>query len=98
VTSINRVPVRLTEERLAHINTNHPELADMTEFIAMTVEKPDAVYAGVGGELLAVKTDVALNKSMVVVYKEVSETDGFIITAFITSKISSISRRSQIWP
>jgi len=64
----------------------------------MTIENPDSVHAGVRGELSAVKTNVALNMSIVVIYKEVSETDGFIITAFITSKINSITRRPQLWP
>ena len=73
-------------------------MAGKTELIAVTVENPDSVHASVRGELLAVKTNVALNMSIIVIYREVSETDGFIITAFITSKISSISRRPQLWP
>jgi len=36
-------------------------------------------------------------KHLVVVYREI-ENDGFIITAFITSKIESLNRRNQIWP
>jgi len=36
-------------------------------------------------------------KHLVVVYRE-SGNDGFIITAFLTRKLSSLERRKQIWP
>ena len=51
---------------------------------------------GVKGELLAVQK-IHTGKHLVVVYR-IIENDGFIITAFITSKTKSLNRRNQIWP
>ena len=61
-----------------------------------TVSNPSRILEGKNGELLAVKEIVA-GKYFVVVYKEI-EDDGFIITAFMTSKTGSLDRRNQVWP
>lgn len=61
-----------------------------------TIEDPDAVYEGNSGELLAVK-DVQIDKYIVVVYKEVSEKDGFVITAFLSSRKKQLERRTKLW-
>ena len=37
------------------------------------------------------------DKHLVVVYREL-ENDGFIITAFLMSKIKALNRRTQLWP
>ena len=50
----------------------------------------------VKGELLTVQK-IHTSKHLVVVYREI-ENDGFIITAFITSKRKSPNRRNQLWP
>jgi len=34
----------------------------------------------------------------VVVYREKTEKDGFLITAFLTKKIKQVQRRPQVWP
>ena len=52
--------------------------------------------AGGAGELLAVR-EISPGMNLVVVYREL-EDDGFIITAFVTSKMRSLNRRNQIWP
>jgi hypothetical protein len=44
------------------------------------------ILAGNKGELLAVRYINQLKKYLVVVYRETSKYDGFIITSFITSK------------
>ena len=61
-----------------------------------TIEDPDAVYEGNSGKLLAVK-DVQIDKYIVVVYKEVSEKDGFVITAFLSSRKKQLERRTKLW-
>ncbi len=62
-----------------------------------TVSSPDAVYAGKSGECIALKR-IATNKSIVVVYKEISSEDGFVITAFLTSREKQFERRVRLWP
>ncbi len=54
------------------------------------------VVAGRAGELLAIR-EIELAKWFVVVYREV-DSDGFIITAYSTSRTASLGRRRQVWP
>ena len=96
VLSKNNVSIRLTDERWTHIVEEHCELAGMRLEIMETVSCPLRILAGGAGELLAVR-EVSPGKSLVVVYREF-EDDGFIITAFITSKTKSLNRRDQKWP
>ena len=96
VLSKNNVPIRLTDERWAHIVEEHCELAGMRLEVLETVETPSRILAGGEGELLAVR-EIVTGKYFVVVYREL-ENDGFIITAFITSKTKSLNRRNQLWP
>jgi hypothetical protein len=35
---------------------------------------------------------------MVVVYKEIRQEDGFVITAFLTRRAKQIERRTKLWP
>lgn len=95
-TSKNGLPIRLPDERWAHIMEEHAELAELREQIIATVAEPERILAGGDGELLAVK-ELVEGKWIVVVYKEL-EADGFIITAFLTRRERSLSKRSQLWP
>ena len=65
--------------------------------ILETVENPEAIYEGKTGELLAVK-ELENGKYIVVVYRELSSEDGFIITAFLTRRKRQLERRRKIWP
>ena len=94
--SKNGVPIRLTDERWAHITEEHSELAGLQPEIVETVANPTAIFAGNQGELLAVR-EVEPGKYLVVVYRE-SQRDGFIITAFLTRKGHTLRRRQQLWP
>jgi len=96
VLSQNSIPVRLNDERWAHITEEHCELAGLREEVLETINSPEKIYAGKHGELLAVR-EISEGKHLVVVYRE-SDNDGFIITAFLTRKLSSLERRKQIWP
>lgn len=91
------VPIRLTDERWLHIVEEHSELAGLLESVLDTVENADAVYEGAGGEMFAAKR-VNDGKHLVVVYRETSQTDGFIITAFLTRRTSYLERRRRVWP
>jgi hypothetical protein len=96
VYSKNGIPIRLTDERWAHITAEHGELMGLRPEIVATVASPTAIFAGNQGELLATR-EVEPGKYLVVVYRESPE-DGFIITAFLTRKVHTLRRRQQLWP
>jgi len=95
--SKNGVPIRLSLERWFHITEEHSEMAGLYFDILETVENPEAIYEGKTGELLAVK-ELENGKYIVVVYRELSSEDGFIITAFLTRRKRQLERRRKIWP
>jgi len=79
--SVNGVPIRLTYERWYHIIENHDELASYFYGVLETLEEPALVLRGNKGSLKAT-TNLGKNKWFVVIYKEVSKKDGFVITAY----------------
>ncbi len=97
VQSKNGVPIRLTEERWLHITEEHSEMAGYYFEVLETVHEPEAIYEGKSEELLAIK-EIESGKYLVVVYKEVSKEDGFVITAFLTRRIKQLERRAKLWP
>jgi hypothetical protein len=56
----------------------------------------DAVYEGKYGELIGMK-EIQKGEYIVVIYKEVNEKDGFVITSFITKKKKQFERRKKLW-
>ena len=94
--SKNGIPIRLTDERWAHITEEHGELTGLRSTVLETVSHPDRVLLGGDGELLAVR-EIEVGKHLVVVYRE-QDNDGFIITAFLTRRIRSLEKRRQVWP
>jgi hypothetical protein len=95
VVSKDGLPIRLTDERWAHIIEEHAELAGMRQDVLATIDSPDRILAGSAGEKLALK-ELELGKHLVVVYREV-QTDGFVITAFLTRRARSLERREVLW-
>lgn len=93
VNSVHGVPIRLTAERWQHIVDAHDEMAGYYDDCLQAVERPDLVLSGTGGSLKAVK-GYGRNRYMVVVYRELSRTDGFVITAYFTR---TINRRQTVW-
>ena len=99
VTSRNGIPIRLTDERcVIHISEEHGELAGLRLEVLETVVNPKRIFAGGAGELLATRPVEA--KWPVAVYRELDH-DGFVITAFLTRRITSLKGgnsfgRSQI--
>jgi hypothetical protein len=61
-----------------------------------SIENPERIIAGGAGELLAIRAQPD-GRIFVVVYRELTN-DGFVITAFLTRRAVSLSRRKQIWP
>jgi len=96
VLSKHGIPIRLTDERWAHIIEEHCELAGMRLEVLNTVANPLRIVTGHGGELLAFQ-EVESGKYLVVAYRELTQ-DGFIITAFLTRRIQTLNRRTMIWP
>lgn len=95
--SRNGVPIRLTDERWAHIIDEHAEVAGLRDELLETVREAERVVQGNAGELLAVHM-LQSGKAMIVVYRELSSSDGFVITAFLMRRLRSLDRRVQEWP
>lgn len=98
VISKNRVPIRLTDERWKHIATSHLEISlKDTKLILNTVENPDVILKGDTEELLAVQKRSGKKIWLVVAYREISQKDGFILTAYLTTDSSWLFQREIIW-
>lgn len=84
--SVNGVPIRLTEERWFHIVENHDDLAGHYDDILNAIESLDFVLRGYKGAQIAIK-GIARRRYLAVVYKELNKNDGFLLSAYITTKI-----------
>ncbi|MBF0567924.1 MAG: hypothetical protein HQK95_03565 [Nitrospirae bacterium] len=76
----------------------HPELNEQKNMVAQCIVSPDLIQNGDFGELIAIKfykNTPMTSKYLAVVYKETNQDDGFIITAYYTSRYSD--RRITIW-
>ena len=94
--SVNGVPIKLTEEGRRHIESEHPDIHDSLSEISRTVSDPDFIQEGNSGALMAVRLSAAFDgKYVIVVYREIEQTDGFIITAYFTRTPSR--RRRVLW-
>jgi hypothetical protein len=84
VRSHNGVPIRLTEERWQHIVLRHPEVDGQRDQVLAALAEPDIVQRGDYETSLAcrfyTKTPLT-SKFLVVVYREVSAMDGFILNS-----------------
>ena len=97
VYSVNHLPIRLTDERWRHIVANHNDLASYYFEVLETVANPEFIFAGDAGELWAVQ-HFSHRKMLLVIYREfAAQNDGFIITAFFTSKIKKLFQRRILW-
>jgi hypothetical protein len=96
--SVGGVAIRLTDERWKHITARHPELRGQERKVLETIRRPDEVLRGDFGENLAVRfyrrTPVT-SKHLVVPYKEITETDGFVLTAYFAARVPEW--REQLW-
>jgi len=83
--SVNGVPIGLSYERWYHIVENHDDLASAFHEVLDAVEKPDFIVRGSHGGLKAAR-NIGKRKWLVVVYRESSKRDGFVITAYFLPK------------
>jgi len=83
--------IRLTDERLGHLEKNHPEMAAQLLRIAETLEGPDVIVASRTDETVELfyrwyeRTPVS-EKAMCVVVK-VASGNCFVITAYYTDTV-----------
>lgn len=96
--SKNGCPIRITQERWEHIARRHPELHDQKEKVIETISTPDLIQAGDFGERLAVRfypETPLTRKHLIVIYRELSSADGFVLTAYFANAPSK--RRKVLW-
>lgn len=91
--SIDGVPIRLTLERWFHIVGNHDDLASYADEVLETIENPQFILRGYRGTLIAVR-NYGYQRYLMVVYRQVSSADGFIITAYFTSHFN---KQTILW-
>lgn len=78
---------------------SHDYMAGNLDLVVETIEDPDSIVAGRGGEFIALRhydTTSISEKSVVAVYREFTD-DGFLITAFMTSHPETILREGVLW-
>ncbi len=91
--------IRLTERQWTHIVEAHDYMAGNMDKVLETLEEPDSVIEGDAGESLALRLYLETNitrKALVVAFRNVA--DGFVITAFMTSRPDKVMRgRRKLW-
>lgn len=92
--SQNGVPIRLPDERWAHIAKRHEDLNNKQPEVLATVSNPVRILSGDESELLALR-ELEPGKWLVVVYRELVN-DGFIITAYSTRRLSCLNQRQHV--
>lgn len=92
--SVNGVPIRLTTERWVHIVENHDYLSGLMDAVLDAVRDPQWVTRGQAGSLIA-WAPAGRGRHLAVCYREISKTDGFIITALVTRKPR---KEPKVWP
>ncbi len=95
-TSKNKIIIRLSEERWLHIVESHDEMAGYLEDVLETIENPELIIRGKKDELLGAKYYEDVMRYLIAVYKE-GQRDGFVVTAFFTSKIEKMKKRGVVW-
>jgi len=100
VRSVHRHSIRITATQWAHVVEAHDYMAGNLDLVIETLGEPSRVIAGEHGESLALRDYETTNvgqKTAVVVYRD--EEDGFLITAFLTSKPDKIEKKgARTWP
>jgi hypothetical protein len=73
-------------------------MADYYYEIFETVENPQAIYEGTNDGLIALSHQIELiKKFIVVIYKETSDEDGFVVTAYLSNKVKNIQNKKLLW-
>ena len=91
------MPVRLTDERLAHI-LEHPEMKGLQEAIVETLTEPECVVQSLSDELARLYYRFYMgtrvgDKFLCVVVK-LTDDDAFVLTAYLTDRVK---RGMVVW-
>jgi len=96
--------IRLTRKVwTAKLLISRPEFQQRSEYLEelkAVIENPDYIVRGDKGELIALRWCALApkrSKYLCVVYRELNG-DGFLITAFFTSRLRRFLQREVIWP
>lgn len=88
------MPIRLTDERwFEHILAEHPYMNRFYEEMLRTIENPEFILRGYRGSKMAVK-NFGQKQWLHVIYREISQNDGFIISAYTKP---FLDRKKIIW-
>ena len=79
---------------LAEIKHRKSQMSSYYEKVLEAVENPRWILRGYAGALVAV-LPLAHSTYLHVVYREIGQDDGFIVTAFVARQVN---RRMIIWP
>jgi hypothetical protein len=89
--------IRITAKQWLHVIEAHDYMAGNIDKTLETIAEPDMIVAGRQGESLALRGYESTNitrKTAVVVYRD--EPDGFLITAFFTSRPDKVERKGPV--
>ena len=97
ITSVHGHSIRITARQWAHITEAHDYMSGNMDKVLETLAEPERIIAGEHGESLALRdyaSTTITRKTVVVVYRD--EPDGFVITAFFTSRPDKIERKGRL--
>jgi len=89
--------IRISYRQWAHVVENHDYMSGNLDKVLETISDPDLVLRGHRGETFALRQYERTNitrKTCVVIYRDAE--DGFLITAFLTSKLRKIQQRLEV--
>lgn len=95
--SVKGNTIRITTKQWVHVIESHDYMAGNVDKTLETIAEPDMIVEGRQGESLALRSYESTNitrKTAVVVYRD--EPDGFLITAFFTSRPDKVEKRGLI--
>jgi hypothetical protein len=97
VVSVFGHTIRITARQWSHVVESHDYMSGNLDKVLETLAEPTHIILGENGESLALrhypKTNIT-SKTAVVIYRDVE--DGFLITAFLTSKPDKIEKKGQL--
>jgi hypothetical protein len=97
IVSILGHTIRITARQWAHVSEAHDYMSGNMDKVLETLAEPERVIAGGHGESLALRNYASTNitrKTVVIVYRD--EPDGFLITAFFTSKPDKFEKKGRV--